>query len=645
MISYFLFSYYFILLHPQNQNYTLMKKLLLVSAAFFFGTYAFSQSQRLVLFEEFTSENCPPCAATNPGVNALLNANSTKVVSIKYQNDIPSPGPMYYHNTVDVEARQTVYANNYSPNGILDGNVYNDQPATLTQTTISNRYAVASPFTITVSHYLSPAHDSIYAHATITCSQAVSATMVAHMVVIERNIYFTTAPGSNGEKTFEGVMKKMLPTSSGTSMAASQTVGLVTNLDYSWKLANVYDTNQLAVVAFVQNTSTKEVYQAGYSRTHIQNDAGITAVTGTSSVTCNGNVTPTVTIYNYGISTLTSATITSRIDAGPITNTPWTGSIASGSSAQFTLPLMSVSAGSHVLTFATTAPNALTDLDTHNDTKTANVTVLSTVVGTPLAEAFTAATYPPTNWSRENVDGDAYQWARVTAGNPSYSSKMDFYNATSGTIDNLYTPLINFTNAISGAQLTFDVSHAQYSASYSDRLKVNISTNCGATWTTIYNKAGATLASHVGYVTTAYTPTVVGDWRNEVVSLSAYAGQANILLQFSGISGYGNNVYVDNINITDGTTGINLLNNSIEGVNIYPNPSRGEFNVNVNFNQPQNLSLIVTNNLGAVVKTIEMKNVSSDIIPLNMTGEAKGTYVVTIKTDSEVITKRISVIE
>src|SRR4051812_16156119 len=306
-----------------------MKKLILFVAAAFIGTYAFSQSQRLVLFEEFTSENCPPCAATNPSLNALLDANGTKVVSIKYQNDIPSPGPMYYHNTVDVEARQTVYANNYSPNGILDGNVYNDQPATLTQTIINNRYAVASPFTIAVSHYLSPAHDSIYAHATITCTQAVTATMTAHMVVIERNIYFTTAPGSNGEKTFEGVMKKMLPTNAGTTVTSPQTVGMVMNLDYSWQLANVYDTNQLAVVVFVQNTSTKEVYQAGFSRTHITNDAGITAVSGVSPVTCSGNVTPTVTIYNYGISTLTSATITSKIDAGPVVNTPWTGSIPS----------------------------------------------------------------------------------------------------------------------------------------------------------------------------------------------------------------------------------------------------------------------------------------------------------------------------
>src|SRR5690606_3474080 len=34
---------------------------------------------------------------------------------------------------------------------------------------------------------------------------------------------------------------------------------------YSWKLANIYDMSQLAAVAFIQENSTKEVLQAGYS--------------------------------------------------------------------------------------------------------------------------------------------------------------------------------------------------------------------------------------------------------------------------------------------------------------------------------------------------------------------------------------------
>ncbi|MFM7016668.1 MAG: hypothetical protein ACKOX3_10105, partial [Bacteroidota bacterium] len=72
-----------------------MRKIYSLFTCLLFSGAVFSQSQRLVLFEEFTSENCGPCAATNGPLNALLNSNANEVVSIKYQNTIPSPGPLY----------------------------------------------------------------------------------------------------------------------------------------------------------------------------------------------------------------------------------------------------------------------------------------------------------------------------------------------------------------------------------------------------------------------------------------------------------------------------------------------------------------------------------------------------------------------
>ena len=86
-----------------------MRKIYSLIALLLISGAVFSQSQRLVLFEEFTSENCSPCAATNGPLNALLNANGNEVVSIKYQNNIPSAGPMYNQNVADVSNRMTYY--------------------------------------------------------------------------------------------------------------------------------------------------------------------------------------------------------------------------------------------------------------------------------------------------------------------------------------------------------------------------------------------------------------------------------------------------------------------------------------------------------------------------------------------------------
>ena len=51
-------------------------------------------------------------------------------------------------------------------------------------------------------------------------------------------------------------------------------------------------------------------------------------------------------------------------------------------------------------------------------------------------------------------------------------------------------------------------------------------------------------------------------------------------MKFVNINGYGNNLYVDNINI-DATVGIDQPD-QLGDVNVYPNPSQGLFNLELN---------------------------------------------------------------
>src|SRR5688572_26856203 len=87
-----------------------MKKSLL-AVLMISGAVAFAQTPRLSLYEEFTGETCPPCAATNPGLNAILltPTNQTKIVAIKWQVPIPSaPTPtwsLYKTNQTEIDWR------------------------------------------------------------------------------------------------------------------------------------------------------------------------------------------------------------------------------------------------------------------------------------------------------------------------------------------------------------------------------------------------------------------------------------------------------------------------------------------------------------------------------------------------------------
>jgi hypothetical protein len=50
--------------------------------------------------------------------------------------------------------------------------------------------------------------------------------LVLHSVVTETNIEFATPPGSNGETKFYDVMRKMLPSNQGESLASINQVGI-----------------------------------------------------------------------------------------------------------------------------------------------------------------------------------------------------------------------------------------------------------------------------------------------------------------------------------------------------------------------------------------------------------------------------------
>ncbi len=175
----------------------------------------------------------------------------------------------------------------------------------------------------------------------------------------------------------------------------------------------------------------------------------------------------------------------------------------------------------------------------------------------PLTEGFASTTFPPTGWTSINPDGTDTTWRRSatvgfapTAGNSMVF--LNFYKDDTGNQDEMRTPKLNFTG-LSAAQMTFDVAYAAYNATYVDGLEVLISVDCGTTWTSLYNKTGSTVATGnlptAAATTAAFVPTA-SQWRTETINLTTYINNPSVQLAFRNLAGYGNNLYVDNINIT-----------------------------------------------------------------------------------------------
>jgi hypothetical protein len=537
---------------------------------------------------------------------------------------------------------------------VIDGNYYNGHPASVNQGMVDAAYAVPAPFSLSTSHTISADYDSIFVTVNITAAQAFSTSNVLKLRVnvFESTINFTSAPGSNGETSFTHVMRRMLPDDQGTTIASSWINGQNQVLTFSAPIPwYIYNVNTLGVVAFIQDNTSKAVHQAAQSvptgTVNIANDAQVTAIGGVAT-SCNTTVNPTVTLRNNGSATLTSANIHYAYDFPANWYTTdftgvynWTGSLATGASTTVSLPSNTLSVGSHTLTVHALEPNAAIDINPNNSYKRSTFYIFPSLGGpVPITEGYQAVTFPPTNWSLNNTDG-GYTWTRSGSaggfGNSSASAKMDFYNSPNGQVDELFMPSSDLSSTSSSVALTFNVAYARYS-SENDLLQVQVSTNCGSSWSTVFSKSGATLMTAPS-TTSPFVPTTT-QWRAESVDLDAYRGNNNVLVKFRAVSAYGNNLYVDDINLQY-LTGI-IEPTASASVDIYPNPASDVVNVNLNLNSAQYVLINVYNTLGEVVATKEIGTTSGGLYQLNLSELPSGNYVVQVLSDKNSTIRKVT---
>ena len=86
-------------------------------------------------------------------------------------------------------------------------------------------------------------------------------------------------------------------------------------------------------------------------------------------------------------------------------------------------------------------------------------------------------------------------------------------------------------------------------------------------------------------------------------------------------------------------------NQPIIECNIYPNPSDGNVNLNINLNQTDNISIITYNMIGDIIAEKIILNADNVDITLDLTAYPAGIYFVKIQSDSQSITKKLSLIK
>ena len=192
------------------------------------------------------------------------------------------------------------------------------------------------------------------------------------------------------------------------------------------------------------------------------------------------------------------------------------------------------------------------------------------------------------------------------------------YSISNGGRADLYSPLLNFSNHTTPS-VSFDLCYKRYNNNSNDKLQIMVSTDCGSTWTTVFDKSGADLATGANttsnYVADAYA--------TQSIDLSQFAGQEKVIVKFAFTSNYGNNIWVDNINISNQPAGIE--ENEDNSIAIFPNPAKDVLNITsekaINQIDVYDVNGKLVKSYTNVNNTINVKDLATGVYMLNITTE------------------------
>lgn len=177
--------------------------------------------------------------------------------------------------------------------------------------------------------------------------------------------------------------------------------------------------------------------------------------------------------------------------------------------------------------------------------------------------------------------------------------------------------------------LDFYVAYAQYS-NENDKLEVVYSTDCGSTWTSIWSKQGQELAT-TSPKTSQFIPNSNNHYRKEEVDITDVPDGAYI--GFKATSDYGNNLFVDNINLRTGGVSTKELMNDTK-LMVFPNPTNADINLKIESDLTGKASVVIHDVLGRQVHESNVDlNGSSQIVNLAVSHLSAGIYAVQLITE------------
>lgn len=411
---------------------------------------------------------------------------------------------------------------------------------------------------------------------------------------------------------------------------------------------NLYGSNSPEVIA------TQDAFYAvnvGGPYVALDTDARIAEITD-PEINCGLNTfSPVITVENAGVTNaITSVDVSYTIDGGTATNTNFSVNIPVGGTQDITIPAITMTKGFHAVNFTISTPN---DQDATNNTE--GFAIRINEIGTPQAvndfetaadELNTYAEGIPQLWSRGTYAQAGSVFLSTVLDGDVYATNLNG-NHFQNTRSYLLTECYDLTQ-ITNPQIVFDLAYDL--ESNFDILFVEYTTNGGDNWNILgsasdpnwYNSdrtaatSGNTDCFNCPGAQWTGTNTTMQEYS---YNLSALSSETSIVFRFAMVADANTNQegpIIDNLAVNSSLSVDDFANNN--NFSVYPNPSKGSFNIQAK----KNLGDVSVNIFDINGRSIFTKNVTlTGTVNFNLDNLQSGLYILRVQGDNFTESRKI----
>ncbi len=643
--------------------------------AFLLAVSVHAQAPRKILVERFTNASCGPCAAFGPAYERLLDTYGDRIVQLNFHCSFPGVDPLNAQNPTEVSGRYNAFYPAVPTQGIpycaMDGNKYTGHIANLTAAALSGRLDVASPVELRIEHSIVGNYDSVEFAVVlhnVSPNPIPGAATNLYLALTEKEIVFKTPPGTNGEKHFRAVMRKMVPSVSGTPLATDLMPGETRNFTFKQVIPTyIYHYGRIGAVVWLQNRTTKEVYQSAESQPlGLMGDYGdldISFMTDHRHNLCDNVVTLDIQLTNNSsIETpITEIKLVPFFGSNARPKLTWTGLLEKGQTTTYKVSNFTLPNGRQTLTIVIDSINKGTvkDFNRRNNTTDALqfIVIPATARDTNINQTFgvNPGVVPAKTYVDVTPPMRIFTVTKANAGNPPdetggfgqspASMFIDLNSPPPGLTSYIYFDKVNLTN-IQDVALEFSWAHARADEFVDNALVFEVSTDCGLTWEKVVDKKGEELASTDNQDPSRFFIPLASQWKKEKFDLSAFNGAPELLLRAAITTGGGQSLFLDDVRIFRSPKVSVADENQVNVFGVSPNPASDRVTIQVQLSLAADVNLSLIDLFGRKILQSRYPNLQAGAHQLEVSlpnDMAPGTYIVNVQTAKGATTAKLNV--